>query len=254
MTEAEKQKIRSVGIPGTDIGTLLLYDILAALGVWLCFAHARKHYSLWMATCFLVGSFVFTGVQETLMILTGRFWMGGGKIDPTVWGSYWFTQGLLWFFETPFWVCLCWFIIAYSCVWVAGKVFPNAGLWGRAAAGGLTAMIIDLWVDPVLTSPEIMKWIWAKGDHVSIFNIPHCNFWGWFLLIFVFTVLWEKYLPRFETKWGGWKGSIAFICLLLCADILVLTLLIGWGGIMNAVFPLPEGLRLPPKSWGWGIW
>lgn len=252
MTDAERAKLRSEGVPGTGLGTILLYDLLALGGVWLCFAHARKHYSLWMASCFLIGSFVFTGVQETLMILTGRFWMGQGKIDPTVWGSYWFPQGLLWFFETPVWVCLCWFIIAYSCVWVAGKVFPGMSLWGRAAAGGLTAMVIDLWEDPVLTSPEIMKWIWAKGDHVSVFGIPHGNYLGWFFLIFVFAILWERYLPRFAARWGGGAGAAAFIVLLLCANIGILTVLLVWGTIANALWPLPAGLHLPPASWG--IW
>lgn len=250
MTEADKAKMRSEGVPGTGFLTILVYDLLSALGVWLCFVHARKHHGLWMATCFMVGSFVFTGIQETIMILTGRFWMGAGKVDPTVWGSYWFPQGLLWFFETPVWVCLCWFLIAYSCVWVAGKVFPNMNLWGRAVLGGLTAMVIDLWEDPVLTSPEIMKWVWAKGDHVSVFDIPHSNFLGWFFLIFVFAIVWERYLPRFEKKWGGWKGSFAFIILLLCANILILSILLIWGTIANVLFPLPEGLHLPPKSWG----
>ena len=251
MNDAEREKVRSEGIPGTDIFSLLLYEMLALFGSWLCFVHARKHYSLWMATAFLIGSFVFTGIQETMMILSGRFWMGGGQVNPTVWGSYWFPQGLLWFLETPVWVCLCWFLIAYSCVTVAGKVFSGIGLWGRAFAGGLIAMIIDLWEDPVLTSPEHMKWIWAKGDHVGILGIPHCNFIGWFFLIFVFAILWESYLPRFEKRLGGWRGMVAFLSLLLCANFIILAILLTWGSIANSLFPLPGGLHIPPKNWGW---
>lgn len=251
MTEGERETIRKNGVPGTDAFHLLLYELLSLFGAWMCFVHARKHYSLWMATAFLVGSFVFTGVQETLMILSGRFWMGGGLVDPNVWGSYWFPQGILWFLETPVWVCLCWFLIAYSCVTVAGKVFPRAGLWSRAFVGGMIAMVIDLWEDPVLTSPEHMKWIWAKGDHVGILGIPHGNFIGWFFLIFVFAILWEKYLPVFEKRLGGWGGMTAFMVLLLCCNVIILTILITWGGIANQLFPLPEGLHIPPASWGW---
>ena len=251
MNDAERERLRREGVPGTDLTTMLIYEILSIFGAWLCFAHARKHYSLWMATAFLIGSFVFTGVQETMMILSGRFWMGGGQIDPNCWGSYWFPQGLLWFLETPVWVCLCWFLIAYSCVTVAGKVFPRMGLAGRAFAGGMIAMVIDLWEDPVLTSPEHMKWIWAKGDNVGILGIPHGNFIGWFFLIFWFAILWERFLPRFEKRLGGWKGMIAFLALLLCSNVVILSILIGWGATANALFPLPEGLHIPPKSWGW---
>lgn len=246
MNDTEREKVRKEGVPGTDFLTMLIYEVLAFFGAWLCFSHARKHYSLWMATAFLLGSFIFTGIQETLMILSGRFWMGGGLVDPNVWGSYWFPQGIFWFLETPVWVCLCWFLIAYSCVTVAGKVFPRMGLGWRALTGGLIAMVIDLWEDPVLTSPEFMKWIWAKGDNVGILGIPHGNFIGWFFLIFVFAILWERYLPRFEKRWGGWTGMVAFLLLLLCANIAILTILITWGGIANSLFPLPAGLHIPP--------
>ncbi|MCD6570673.1 MAG: hypothetical protein J7L53_08240 [Deltaproteobacteria bacterium] len=237
------------GIPGTDIFSLLLYEILSFIGAWLCFFHARKHYSLTMASWFLIGSFIFTGLQETFMILTGRFWMGGGAVDPDVWGSYWFPTGLFWFFETPVWVCLCWFLIAYSCVWVSGKVFPKMNLWPRALIGGLIAMGIDLWEDPVNTSPEIMKWVWAKGDGIGILGIPHGNFLGWFFLIFWFAILWEKYLPLFTKKWGLKKGSLAFVLLILVSNIAILAILVGEGSIVNAI--LPQGLLIPPQSWGW---
>jgi hypothetical protein len=43
----------------------------------------------------------------------------------------------------------------------------------------------------------------------------------------------------------------AFMVLLLCCNVIILTILITWGGIANQLFPLPEGLNIPPKSWGW---
>ncbi|MCD6570671.1 MAG: carotenoid biosynthesis protein [Deltaproteobacteria bacterium] len=246
MTEAEKEKIRSKGIPGTDISSLLLYGILSIMGVILCFLHARRHYGLWMASCFLIGSFIFTGLQESLIILSGRFVWGGGAVDPYVFGTYWFPTSGLWFIETPVWVCLCWFLIAYSCVWTSGKVFPKMRLWPRALIGGLIAMGIDLWMDPVLTSPEIMKWVWAKGPSILIFGIPYSNFLGWFFLIFVFAILWE-WLPRLEKRWGRAKASINFLLIVLIADIAVLAALLISGTIINALFRA-QGLIIPP---GW---
>jgi uncharacterized membrane protein len=244
MSPAERDKLRNEGIPG-GTGELILYEVLSIFGAWLCFAHARRHYSLWMATCFLIGSFVYTGVEESMMILTGRA-TGGGRLDPTVFGTYWFPKGILWFIETPVWVCTCWFLIAYSCVWVAGKVFPRMNPWGRAALGGLIAMVIDLWEDPVLTSPEMMNWIWGKGDHIRFLGIPHGNFLGWFLLIFAFAVFWE-YLPRLEKRWGRARASLFFILILPAGDIAVFLTLVIWGSFVNKVV-FPGGVQWPP---GW---
>jgi len=249
MNEEERAKVLQEGIPGTDFLTLLWYEAFSITGACLCFVHARKYYGTTMASCFLLGSFVFTGLQESIMILTGRFWTGGGQIDPTVWGSYFFPQHLLSFIEAPVWVCLCWFIIAYSCVWVAGKVFPNLKLLPRAVIGALIAVIIDLWQDPVLTSPEHLKWIWAKGDHIGILGIPHGNFSGWFFLIFIFAVLWEKYLPGFINKHGIAKGGFAFLGLIFCSNLFVFIFLIAWGATANTIFV--NELHIPPQSWGW---
>jgi len=253
MTKAEKDRVRNEGVPGSTIPHLLLYDILAILGAGLCFAHARKHYGFWMASCFLIGSFVFTGMQESMIILWGRA-MAGGAMDPTFlgtsywfYGTYWFPKGGLWFIETPAWVCLCWFIIAYSCVWVAGKVFPKVGLWGRAFAGGLIAMGLDLWVDPVSTSPELMSWVWANGDHIRILGIPHGNFLGWFFLIFLFAILWERYLPRLKERWGAKRAPLYFLGFLLIVDSAIFATLLIWGSISNTVIAIP-GLTLPQ---GW---
>ena len=249
MTEGQRARVISEGVPGTGLFTVLWYETLSILGAWLCFVHARRYYGATMASCFLIGSFIFTGLQESIMILVGRFWMGGGRVDPTVWGSYWFPQGLFWFVEAPVWVCLCWFIIAYSCVWIAGKTFPKAPLWLRAFIGALIAVIIDLWEDPVLTAPEHMKWVWAKGDHIGVLGIPHSNFNGWFFLIFTFAILWERFLPRFMTRWGTVSGGFTFLGLILCSNFIILAILLTWGSLMNAVFPL--GISIPPQSWAW---
>ena len=161
-------------------------------------------------------------------------------------GTYWFPKGGLWFIETPVWVCLCWFLIAYSCVWVAGKVFPRMNLWPRAAVGGLIAMVIDLWEDPVLTSPEMMDWVWGIGDKIRILGIPHGNFMGWFFLIFVFAIIWE-YLPRMEKRWGRARISAFFVPMLLGADIAVFVTLLVWGTFAGKVL-FPHGLVIPQ---GW---
>ena len=255
MTPSERNEITTDGVPGTHwIPVFFDFqgDWLAFFLSTLCFIHARKHYGFWMASCFLIGSFVFTGLQESIAILLGRFTAGQAytTADQVTYGTYFFTKGSLWFIETPVAVCLSWFYIAYSCVYSAGKVFPNMNVVGRAAVGGLTAVVIDLWLDPVATSPEFMMWLWARGDLIRILGINHSNFVGWFLLISLFAVIWE-WLPLLVRKWGRFKASIAFFSIVLLADVFMLALLVIHNtylvkGVLG-LLGLPE-VQIPP---GW---
>jgi hypothetical protein len=94
MTEAEKQKIYAEGIPDDKLTAVVTGDIAALLVSLLRIFHARKHYGDWMAFCFVVGSFIFTGIQESMWILFGRFTglsaMQG--LGEQVFGTYWFAK------------------------------------------------------------------------------------------------------------------------------------------------------------------
>ena len=252
MTGQEKDKILAEGIPGATVSYFVFLDISALLVALLCYFHCRKHYGLWMATCFLVGSFIFTGMQESMWILFGRFTgmsaMQG--INEQVYGTYWFTKGGLWFIETPVAMCLGWFYVAYGCVWMAGKAFPKSSLLMRAIIGGLRAMIVDLWMDPVATSPENMTWVWATGDFVRLFGIPHTNFMGWFFLIFCFAIFWE-WLPRWEKLWGRARATGVFFLTLIVTEVAILAFMFPWCFLLRTLLVLAgfdHGLQIPP---GW---
>ncbi|MBN1636565.1 MAG: carotenoid biosynthesis protein [Deltaproteobacteria bacterium] len=231
MTDAEIEKMRADGIPGRGLLPVIFDsqgDLTAFLFASLCFLHARRHFGQWMASCFLIGSFIFTGLQESIAILLGRFTAGAAYVDAAqhvTYGTYFFCKGSLWFIETPVAVCLSWFWIAYACVWIARKVFPKMSLLARAAIGGLIALNIDLWLDPVATSPEFMQWVWARGDQIRILGINHSNFVGWFILIFWFAIIWE-WLPRLADRMGRFKASFAFITIILVSDMGMLIYLI----------------------------
>jgi len=256
MTDAEIEKMRAEGIPDRGLFPVIFGtqgDITAFLFAALCFWHARRHYGQWMASCFLIGSFIFTGLQESIAILLGRFTAGAAYVDAAqhvTYGTYFFCKGSLWFIETPVAVCLSWFWIAYACVWIAGKVFPKMGLLARAAIGGLIAMNIDLWLDPVATSPEFMQWVWARGDQIRILGINHSNFVGWFILIFWFAIIWE-WLPHLTEKMGRLKASVAFIAIVLVSDVGMLIYLILHNAVI--VSGLLSMLGVPeiyfPQGW-----
>lgn len=253
LPQGEQERFLQQGVPlGDDLPAQFAADLFTLLLGWICFLHARRHHGFWMASCFLIGSFVFTGLEETLWILTGRFF-GGSVNNPlggTFYGTYWFTRGGFWFLETPIVACVGWFFIAYSCVLTAGKVFPRMGLWGRAAAGGLAAVGIDLWMDPIQTAPEIMAWVWGRGDVLLLFGIPHYNFLGWFLLIFWFAVFWEK-LPQMEAKWGRARATGRFLAIILSAPFAILVAIWAWIfalGLLLSWAGVEQALRVPP---GW---
>ena len=175
-TEEERTKLLSEGIPDGDriLFQFLTIDLIMILAGWFWFRHAKKHYGYWMASAFLVGSFIFTGLEESMWILLGRFIPQTitTPLGDVVYGTYWFTKGALWFIGTPVFNCLGWFIIAYPCVHFTGKLFPKLKLGSRAALGGLVAVIgIDSWMDPLYTSSEFMFWVWAQYDIITIFGI-----------------------------------------------------------------------------------
>ncbi len=253
MTETQKKRFLEEGVPfGQDLAFPFAADLFTLLLGWICFLHARRHYGFWMASCFLIGSFVFTGLEETLWILSGRFFGGmvSNPLGETVTGTYWFTRGGCWFLETPIVACIGWFFIAYTCVLTAGKVFPDMGLLGRAFAGAVIAVGIDLWMDPIQTAPEIMAWVWGRGDVLYLFGIPHYNFLGWFLLIFLFAILWEK-LPEMEQQWGRPGATIRFFSIILGLPFGILFFLWAWiygFGVLLSLAGVEHALRIPA---GW---
>lgn len=210
------------GFPFSSFPEVLLKEIGTAFFAGLLFVHSLRVYGLFRTTMFFMGSFIFTGLQESIWILLGRF----GVVGPT----YYFTKGLFWFFETPFTACLGWYCIAYSTTYVAGYLLPGRRILARAALAGLMAMNFDLWADPLSTHARTMHWVWLSQEHLRIFSIPFTNFVGWFLLIFVFALLFER-IPDLTRKHGPGRCTLIFFSWLLVADVLILAFLaaIRWG-------------------------
>ena len=75
-TDAERQKIFSEGVPGSGFSIALFNEIFVIITSLICLWHAIRHYGWWMSFCFFIGSFTFTGIQESMWILSGRFLKG----------------------------------------------------------------------------------------------------------------------------------------------------------------------------------
>jgi len=204
---------------------LIITDVGSLVGAILIFYHSYHKYDLWRSILFLTGSFVFTGLEEAMWILLGRF----GITFPT----YFFSRGGLWFFEVPFYTCIGWYIVAYTCVFLAEKLVPNPRRYlAHAAIGAFLAMDLDLWTDPVMVNlwrvsaipTNTGMWKWLMTDTLTIFGIPLMNFLGWFLVIFLFAILW-KVIPKNVDQWGYRKTSLIFygctpLLLIICFLVL----------------------------------
>ena len=228
--------VNPVGLPFSSFPEKLLKDLGIIFFSALLFAHSLRSYGLYRSTMFFLGSFIFTGLQESIWILLGRIEV----VAPT----YYFTKGIFWFFETPVSACLGWYCLAYSWTYVAGYLLPSRTILARAALAGFLAMNLDLWADPLATHSKSRHWIWLSGEHLRIFNIPLTNFVGWFLLIFVFALLVEQ-IPAWLKKYGTEKSTLIFLGWCLAADVV---LLFGIGSIRRLLGFLP----ITNLTW-WGI-
>ncbi len=221
------------GYAGWDpmILTREIFPVLIAL---LCLYHCYKHFGWWKTVLFFSGSFLFTGLEENFWIILGHS-MGQDTYAFNPYSYY------LWFGAVPLSVCVGWFFIAYSTVYIASKLFGSHGVYSRAAIGGLLAMNLDLMIDPIAVRNA--WWIWPQADAETfwILGIPFTNFIGWFLLIFLFAIMWDKIPPK-EEKWGRKKTTAVFYAYL--AAFLGLTLLILLGAQILAAILQLNGINL----------
>ena len=187
---------------------------------------------------FLAGSFVFTGVEESMWIIGGRF---HGFVD-----SYYFTRGFFWFLETPVSACLGWFLLAYGCMYMARVLIPKAHVLLRASLAAFLAMDLDLWMDPIMTRPAHKAWVWLDPDQVYVFSIPLLNFVGWFMLVFIFAIVYE-YLPGMRERHGPARAAIKFFGVLMLIEVGILVFFICYLTVMRRLFPDPINFTL------WGI-
>jgi uncharacterized membrane protein len=224
---------------------LIVMDIGSLVVALLLFNHSYHKYGLWRSLLFFSGSFIFTGLEEAMWILSGRF----GLVFP----SYFFTRGGLWFFEVPFYTCIGWYVVAYACVFLAEKILLNRNFMLHAALGAFLAMDLDLWTDPVMVNlwrasaipADSGMWFWNMEHTLKFFGIPFMNFFGWFLVIFLFAILW-KVVPHRVDKWSYRKTTLIFYgcvplllgaCLLLLGGVEILIVRNFFADV--SIFPIP---------------
>ncbi len=239
----------NAGVPHTGLLTMFLMDLVPVLLAGLCFVHAWRRLGPYPAVMFLAGSFFFTGLEENVWIFIGRYIhllaaaapeLGSGA------GTYYFTRGGLWWFEIPVYICLGWFFIAYSCVHVSNLLLRGRGIAARAALGGFLAMNFDLWLDPVQVHPAWRSWVWLTNEPVRVLSIPLTNFAGWFMLVFLFAVVFDR-LPGLVERLGPGRAARRFFLTLIGLEAALLAGFLVYGGLALKFVKTPVNLTF------WGI-
>ncbi len=219
-------------VPDNTFLDMLGMEILTLVMAYLCGVHCYRTFGPYATMLFFVGSFVFTGSMENVMILTGRF-------DLIPFQSYYFNKGgLFLFFEVPTSVCLGWFVLAYSSVYIAGIIFPKTGPVARAAIAAFICMDMDLWSDPVMTHQANMFWTWLQDRDATthLFSIPFYNFPAWFGIIFLFEVLWFK-AQDWHVIMGKKKATQRFFLSVLAMIVIYLVVVVGSELLIRATLP-----------------
>jgi uncharacterized membrane protein len=136
---------------------LIVFDLFIVLLALPLLHHSRRTLGGALGLLFFFTAVIFMGGQESLWILLGKLHILGE--------SYAFTTGFLWFFFAPFNVCLGWFMVCYSSYRLVRWVLPGSPSLPVAALSGLTAVSIDLWLDPAATNlgralqlPNLWNW------------------------------------------------------------------------------------------------
>ncbi|MHC1591123.1 MAG: carotenoid biosynthesis protein [Candidatus Helarchaeales archaeon] len=189
----------------------------------LTFYHAWKTHGLLNACLFFFGSFVYTCGEENFWILAGAL---PGSI-PTYYFN--FQTNIFWWLAVPIVAGCSWFILAYGAFFIAETIFPEWSLVKKSILAGLLAMNIDLMVDPIAVRYTFWFWLSPRNANIWLLGIPISNFYGWFLLIFLFSIYWTKIS---EKEWKPLKKAVIFFAGLL--GLLVATIII----IVGVTIPL----------------
>jgi uncharacterized membrane protein len=112
-------------------------------------------------------------------------------------GGYHYKQFLVNIFDVPIWIGLGWAFIIYSAIETSKKIPVQP--WGIPAVAGLTALTLDLGLDPI--AEGLGWWHWTRGN--GFLGVSYDNFVGWLLIVSAFT----GFNQLFQTIWGknNWK-------------------------------------------------
>ena len=174
------------GLPGgLTVSTLLL--------MLFSFFHAWYALGVRSTLVFFALSATISWAFEQVGVATGL-----------VYGPYHYTDALgAKLGHVPLLIPIAWFMMIYPSYVIANLIAGEPPAGSRGSLGRiawlafLSAMVMTAWdlvVDPVLTSPPFVAWVWQQGG--PYFGVPVQNFAGWMLTTFTVYLVYRLYERR----------------------------------------------------------
>jgi hypothetical protein len=188
----------------------LLFELIMYLQLALCLRHAWKQ-----GTAKLLRLFAGIVFGVTLEIATIR------QLN-----AYEYGQFLIMILDVPLCIGVAWGCILYSAMEFSdGSSLPY---WTRPVLDGLFALNIDLALDAVAI--RLGFWDWGQGLEFQYFGVPYANFWGWFWVIFFFSLGYRLFARRKDWV-GTWLSPLLALILGLASVLAtnaLITFVIPW--------------------------
>jgi len=189
---------------------------MAALAV-VAFINASILLGYKHAVVFLILGAVIGWSLEHLGVLTGA-----------VFGPYSYTAKLGFKIGAIPWVIpLCWFGIVYFAHVIANLILSGTPVLRAntvlqaclfSILTGLVATCMDMALDPALSHPEVLAWIWTDGG--QYFGVPFKNFGGWVVTAFLIDICYRLYARRSSAKPNNKYAKLSGLYAIL-----------AWGGL-----------------------
>lgn len=124
--------------------------------------------------------------------------------------AYSYGNFLLFIFDIPLVVILGWSLIIYSAINISNKL--NLPPLETALFASLIAINLDIIMETIATN--LGFWVW--NIKTQFFGVPYDNFFAWFVSIFSFTYLLNKFYK---------KGKITKLLIIVISSLLILIIL-----------------------------
>jgi len=159
----------------------ILYEITLYLQLVFCLQHAWRHGRANLLRLF--AGIVF-GVSLELATIRQLH-------------AYEYGQFFIMVLDVPLGIGVAWGSILYSVMEFSDA--SSLPYWTRPVLDGLLALNIDLSLGAVAI--RFGFWDWGQGKTFQYFGVPYANFWGWFWVIFFFSLGYRLFARRKD--WVG---------------------------------------------------
>lgn len=169
--------------------------------------------------------------------------------------AYFYHQDfLLQIYGVPLVIACGWALIIYAVMRLSDQY---AIPWKfKPFIDALTVLFLDLVIDPVASG--LSFWQWRIPSTQEWFGVPYENFFGWMMVVLVFSFI-MRWLRRLDEQKSSWR-YLKFFSPIMAYIALAITLSVYWLGVvltsrntLNLVFPPNTEILSNPQIQFWKL-